>query len=71
MFLLMASILIFVVVIGLIIMANWPASSSVAPLQGMGCGCGGRGCGNCGCRGCGMPRPRCGCGSQGGQCSFC
>ncbi len=63
MMLLTASIILFFIVIGFIVYANWPRMGG----QG-GCGCGGGGCPNCPCNRCGMPKPRCGC--KGG-CSFC
>lgn len=67
MWLLTASIVIFIIVIGLIIYANMPARSS-----GQSCGCGGGGCQNCPCRKCGVPRRKCGCGqATGGECPFC
>lgn len=66
MWLLTASVVIFIIVIGLIIYANMPASSS-----GRSCGCGGSGCSNCPCRKCGAPRKQCGCGQSAGGCPFC
>jgi hypothetical protein len=69
MWLLTFSIILFFVVIGLIIYANWPAS------PGSGCGgqCGG-GCSSCQrrtCNRCYKPRGQCGCGGGGGGCPFC
>lgn len=65
MWLLSASIILFIIVIGLIIYSNMPQRS------GGGCGCGGMGCNNCPCNRCGMPRRRCGCGPPKGGCPFC
>ncbi len=72
MMLLSASILLFFIVIGLIIYANWPASTESAYTS---CGrrCGG-GCPRCPCNRCGEPKPRCRCATaaaESGGCSFC
>lgn len=64
MWLLTASVILFIIVVGLIIYSNMP-------IRGGGCGCGGMGCNNCPCNRCGMPRRRCGCGSPKGGCPFC
>ncbi len=66
MWLLIASIVLFIVVIGFIIYANMP--SSTAPTSCGGCS---TGCPKCPCRQCGMPRHRCGCGPPAGGCPFC
>lgn len=65
MWLLTFSIILFIVVIAMIIYANWPSSG-----PGQGCGCGSAGCPQCPCNRCGVPKRRCGCPQQGG-CSFC
>jgi hypothetical protein len=72
MWLLTFSIILFFVVIGLIIYANWPASASSSSCGG---GCGG-GCSSCqkrSCNRCYKPRGQCGCGGGGnsGGCPFC
>lgn len=67
MWLLSASILLFIVVIGLIVYANWPAS-------GTSCGGGCGGCPSCQqrpCDRCQKPRSRCGCPPPSGGCPFC
>lgn len=65
MFLLYFLIALFLVVISLIVYANWPASSS-----GNSCGdCGN--CSTCPCRRCGMPKPRCNCRPKNNECQFC
>jgi hypothetical protein len=66
MWLLTASVILFIIVIGLIIYSNMPQRSG-----GGGCGCGGMGCNNCPCNRCGMPKRRCGCGPPKGGCPFC
>lgn len=66
MWILIASIIIFIIVIGMIIYANQPSNTSA-----QGCGrCGGGGCPQCPCNRCGVPKQRCGCPKQGG-CQFC
>uniref|UniRef100_A0A6C0DU00 Uncharacterized protein n=1 Tax=viral metagenome TaxID=1070528 RepID=A0A6C0DU00_9ZZZZ len=68
MWLLSASILLFIVVIGLIVYANWPASGTSC-----GGGCGG-GCSSCQqkpCDRCQKPKSRCGCQQPQGGCPFC
>ncbi len=68
MWLLSASIVLFIIIVGLIIYGNMPVRATFAG----GCGCGGRGCGNCPCNRCGMPKRRCGCqGPPQGGCPFC
>ncbi len=67
MWLLTFSVVLFIIVIAMIIYANWPAQSSGVSCGG---GCGG-GCPKCPCRQCGMPRPRCRCQSPSGGCPFC
>jgi hypothetical protein len=62
MILLTISIIVFIIVIALIVYANWPAPAS------------GNSCGGCPsedpCNGCGAPKPRCRCPPAGG-CKFC
>lgn len=66
MWLLTASIILFFIVIGLIVYANWPAS-------GTSCG----GCGGCPscqqrpCDRCQKPKSHCGCQKPQGGCPFC
>ena len=67
MWLLTASIILFFIVIGLIVYANWPASSSGRSCGG---GCGG-GCPDCPCKRCTMPRRQCGCHEKEKGCGFC
>ncbi len=71
MWLLTFSIILFFVVIGLIIYANWPATPSESSCGGQ---CGG-GCSSCqqrNCNRCYKPRNRCGCnGPPAGGCPFC
>lgn len=66
MWLLTASIILFFIVIGLIVYANWPASSS-----GRSCGGGCGGCPDCPCKRCRMPRRQCGCPEKEKGCGFC
>jgi len=67
MWLLTFAVILFIIVVGMIIYANWPASAS-----GQSCGgCGGcQGCQQNPCNRCGMPKRRCGCPPAGG-CPFC
>ena len=69
MMLLGISIIIFILVIGLIIYANYPVKSGMS--YDDSCRCGGGGCPNCPCNNCGIPRKRCECRPPGGGCSFC
>ena len=62
MMLLTISIIVFIIVIALIVYANWPAASS-------GNSCGGE-CPPPPCNSCGVPKPRCRCPPAGG-CKFC
>jgi hypothetical protein len=64
--LLTASIILFFIVIGFIVYANWPRMGVSQGSCGGGCG---GGCPKCPCNRCGMPKPQCGC--QKGGCSFC
>jgi hypothetical protein len=70
MWLLTASVILFIVIVAMLIYANW--TPSPAPGDGT---CGGRcggGCPNCPCNRCDMPKRRCGCGPRGGGgCPFC
>jgi hypothetical protein len=65
MWLLSVSIIIFLIVIALIVYANWPESAS------SDCGCGAPRCQKCPCNKCGVPKKRCGCGPPPGGCPFC
>jgi hypothetical protein len=76
MWLLIVSIIIFLVVIGLLFFMAWPVmpQSTMATAQQQGCPCGNQcPCMGCGRRpsrcGCSRPRPRCGSPNPG--CSFC
>ena len=70
MWLLVASVILLIVVIGFIVVANLPSAS--ASSEDSPCGCG-KGCPRCPCQRCGVPKRRCGCGPQGGAggCPFC
>lgn len=63
------AIILFIIVIGLIIYANWPATATGASCGG-GCGGGYSSCQQRPCGGCHKPKNRCGCPKQGG-CPFC
>jgi len=69
MWLLTFSVILFIIVIALIVYANWPKSAS-----GKSCGCGGDGCPACepnSCNRCRKPKNRCGCPAVAGGCPFC
>ena len=68
MWLLTFSTILFIIVVGMIIYANWPSSPKSSFV---GCGCGGGGCPNCPCRQCGAQRAQCGCRQKPAGCSFC
>ncbi len=62
------SVVLFIIVIALIVYANWPVSASHKS-----CRCGGDGCDACQpnpCDRCHKPKSRCGCPPAGG-CPFC
>ena len=66
MWLLTVSVILFIVVIGFIVYANWPTSMSNRK-----CNCGGGGgCSKCPCNRCGQQKPQCRCNPAGG-CPFC
>lgn len=70
MWLLIVSIIVFLIVIGLIAYANWPRSLGSNGCAGDDC----PGCGSCQgpCNRCHKPKNRCGCPKPpGGGCSFC
>jgi hypothetical protein len=70
MWLLFVSILLFVIVIGLLVIAYLPASRASVDSKEV-CQCG-KGCPRCPCQRCGMPRAGCGCGvNREGGCPFC
>lgn len=67
MWLLSFAVLLFIIVVGMIIYANWPTMSS-----GQSCGgCQQSSCSQCPCNRCGMSRKRCGCQMRPQGCPFC
>ena len=66
MWLLIVSIIIFIIILGFIVMANSPSPNSNTNRE---CGCSG-GCPKCSCNRCGKPRRHCHCNKNVG-CPFC
>jgi len=70
-------VLVFLVIVGFIVYANWPAAAAAGVTQAQTCQSCGEPPKRCGCRQrqppcaqCGMPKPQCGCPKK-QECSFC